>query len=241
MSTVISPGNSSSSALLESAVFALDRWLRWRNGVFEYSLDPQCVFRLEPRRADDTLVLADGTCLRAGARVLVLHLWNEHFPLMGRSGPTVGWAHKVSRAMRASLCELARYLTQRAELSDIGVLYADVRVSSAAQAARAARMMARFGFETANACVDRRRAPQRMADAMFVLLMAGVTNPRTLRGAFIRHANVRVFMSRAVLEKRYAARGAERKSASEWQSVKPAFEDAVTAPPDASLSVPLAD
>ena len=206
MSTEISSHDFSSNALLETAVFALDHWLCRRRGVFEYSLEPLVLFRLEQQRADDTLVLADGTCVSAGAPVLVLHLWNEHVPLMGPDGPTVAWAHKMSRGMCASLHELVRFLARRADLSDVRALYADMRVSGAAHALRAARSMGRYGFETVSASIDRRRIPQRMADALFVLMMAGVTNPCTLRGARMRHSNVRLFMSRKVLERRYAAR-----------------------------------
>jgi hypothetical protein len=195
--------------LLESAVFALDRWLRWRRGVFEYSPNPRCLFRIEQRQADDTLLLADGTRVCAGAPVLALHLWNEHVPLMGRSGPTLAWARKTSRAIHASLQELARFLANCPDLGDVRVLYADVRVGGASHAVRAARIMARYGFETTSASVDRRPVPQRMADALFVLMMAGVTNPCSLRSSPMRHANLRVFMSRTVLEQRYASRAAE--------------------------------
>jgi hypothetical protein len=213
VSTDVSPRDSPSYAWLETAVFALDRWLRWRRGVFEYSLEPQCLFRLEQRLADETLALADGTRVRAGARVFALHLWNEHVPLMGRDGPTVAWAHRMSRAIRASLQELAHYLARRSDLGDVRVLYADVRVSGANQALRAARSLGRYGFEVTSASVDRRWALQRIADALFVVMMAGVTNPCTLRSAPMRHANLRVFLSRAVLERRYGVRCADRANA----------------------------
>jgi hypothetical protein len=236
VSTDISPRDFfSHHALLESAVFALDRVLRWRNGVFEYSLNAQCLFRLEQRSAEDTLILSDGTAVRAGDPVLVLHLWNEHLPIMGRGGPSVAWAHKMSRGIRSSLRELVCYLGLRPDLSDVCVLYADIRVSGASQAARAARTMARYGFETASECVDRRRAPQRMADALFVLLMAGVTNPCTVRGAPMRQANLRIFISRAVLEQRHGARCAHRGRAPECSSVKPT-NDPVTAAPEGTLA-----
>lgn len=231
MSTDISPRDFSSNTLLETAVFALDRLLRWRRGVFEYSLDPQCVFRLERRRSDDSHILADGTYVSAGVPALALHLWNEHVPLMGRSGPTLAWAHKTSRAMRASLQELTRFLAKRSDLSDVRVLYADIRVSGAEQAARAARAMARYGFETTSASVDRRPLVQRMADALFVLLMAGVTNPCSLRSAPMRHASLRVFMSRAVLEQRYAIRGADRVSSPQRGRRKSKADDPVSALP----------
>ena len=225
VSTEISLRDSSSNTLLEAAVFALDGWLRRRRGVFEYWLEPQCLFRLEQRRADDTLVLADGTRVRAGARVLALHLWNEHLPLMGRSGLTFAWGHKVSRAIGASLHELARYLARRSDLSDVCVLYADVRVSGANQAGRAARSLAHYGFEIVSASVDRRGAPQRIADALFVLLMAGAINPCTLRGAPMRHANLRLFISRKVLEQRYGVHCADRVSFAERPGINSAARD----------------
>jgi hypothetical protein len=231
VSTDISPRDFSSYAWLESAVYTLDRWLRLRRGVFEYSLDSQCFFRLEQRRADEALTLADGTRVRAGAPVLALHLWNEHVPLMGRSGPTVAWAHKVSRAICASLRELVRYLAQRPDLSDVRVLHMDVRVSGDDHALRAARSMARFGFEIVSASADRRWVAQRMADALFVLLMEGVTNPWALRGRRVRHGNVRLFMSRKVLEQRYAVRGADRVKSPERPGVNSAADDYPAASP----------
>ena len=209
MSTEISPPDSSSSPWLESAVLGFDRWLCRRNGVFEYSRHPQCMFRLAQQQVDDSLELADGTCVRPGTRALALHLWNEHVPSMGEGGPTVAWARRASRAIRTSLHELVRYLAERPDLTDVRVIYADMRVSGARQAARAARMLARYGFEAATGSVDRRRLPHRMADALLVLLLVTVINPRALRGGLLRHANLRIFMSRTVLEQRYATLGGQ--------------------------------
>jgi hypothetical protein len=232
VSTEISSHDFSGNGLLESAVFALDRWLRRRRGVFEYSLEARCVFRLEQRRTEEPLALADGTRVRAGARVLALHLWNEHVPLMGRRGPTFAWAHKTVRAMRASLHELAHYLAQRSDLSDVAVLYADVRVTGADQAVRAARVLARYGFELTSASVDRRGVTHRVADALFVLMMAGVTNPCSLRSAPMRHANLRVFMSRRVLERRYAVRRADCRASAEQLGMDSAVGDELGPSPE---------
>jgi hypothetical protein len=71
-----------------------------------------------------------------------------------------------------------------------------------------------------------------MADALFALLMAGAINPCTLRGAPIRHANLRVFMSRTVLEQRYAVRGPERANSSGRSSVNSAVAGCRVASPD---------
>src|SRR3974390_1646693 len=87
---------------LQTAVFALDRRIRRRIGVYEYTLHPQCLFRLQVVRLDDPLVLADGTSVASGNRVLVLHLWNEQMPVIGPTGPTLAWARKAYRAMDIS-------------------------------------------------------------------------------------------------------------------------------------------
>ena len=202
MSAQLSPRGMSGRSRLETAVFALDRWLCKRHGVFEYWSHPQCLFRIQLMRIEDALVLADGIRVRRAGRVIALHLWNEHVPVMGQQGPTVAWARKVDRAVHSSLRELARYLAEQPALRDIAAICGDMRVSSAEQAERFARISVRYGFETDE--VDRRGLLQRVGDAVFILMLVLVTNPSALRGGILRYANVRVFLSRAVLEKRYA-------------------------------------
>ena len=100
---------------LWQAVFALDRRLRRRHGIYEFCNRNDCLFRVQRERADRGIVLSDGACARPGDPVLTLHFWNEHMPPMGRRGPTVGWARHVSRALDGSMCELAQYLARRAD------------------------------------------------------------------------------------------------------------------------------
>lgn len=111
------------SSRIGQAVFALDRWLRRRQGSYEFSTRTRsdCLFRIEPRTADRRIVLSDGACACAGDPLIKLHLWNEHIPRMDRRGPTVGWARHISRAVDSSLAELA---------------YAAARVASICRAAR---------------------------------------------------------------------------------------------------------
>jgi hypothetical protein len=197
------PGARPVRSWLEGAVFALDRWLCRRQGVYEYWPDPQCLFRIQLVRLEDALVLSDGTRVRGGSRILALHLWNEHVPIMGRGGPTVGWARRVNRAVHVSLRELVRHLAAQPGFEDIVALCGDMRVSSAARAKQFARVLARYGFEPTVVEVDRRGLLRRIGDTVFILMLVLVTNPATLRGGVLRHVNVRVFLSRAVLEARY--------------------------------------
>jgi len=193
-----------SSAWLRSAVLALDRHLRQRQGVYEYSLHPQCLFRLQLARAEDTLVFADGTSVRPGSPVLALHLWNERVPVMGHAGPTLAWARRTDRAIHASLRELAWHLEAQPSLKDISAICADMRVTGRAQAERFARLMAHYGFEAASD-IDPRSRLHRLGDAILIIMLVLATNPRAIRTSVLRHRNKRIIVSRAALEHRYAA------------------------------------
>ena len=204
-SAVGGPGATSNAPVgwLQSAVFALDRRIRHHLGVYEYTFHPQCLFRLQLVHVGDPLLLADGTTVAPGSRVLALHLWNERMPVMGPLGPTLAWARKCDRAIHASLRELARYLAAQPSLRDIAAVCGDMPVTGAAQAKQLARIMARYGFEAAVGTADRRSAIHRFGDAVLVLMLVLATNPCVARSAVLRCCNIRLFLSRAALERRY--------------------------------------
>jgi glycosyltransferase 2 family protein len=198
-------GSFRAPAWMQGAVFALDRWLcRWQT-VYEFTDDPRCLFRIQCVRLDAAVELADGTCAHAGSRILALHLWNEHVPLMGRGGPTLAWACRADRAVRSSLRELAGYLAAQPALGDIAAIRADMRVSGPSQAVQFARLLARYGFEALPGQADRRGVLHRIGDAILILMLVSVTNPLALRTAALRLVGVRLWLSRAVLERRYPA------------------------------------
>lgn len=216
MSAELSEKRSSVSAWIEHAVFSLDSWLRRRYGVFEYTSEPRCLFRLERARADQTVSLADGTLVRLGDPILKLHLWNEHIPTMGERGPTVAWARQVSRAIDASLRELARYCAQRVELDNVAVICGDMHLGTVRQCSKLTRIVARYGFESVENCDGGPRGLlHRLGECILIFMLILATNPVTLRSAMVRRYYKRVFLSRATLDLRYAgAARAARASAS---------------------------
>jgi hypothetical protein len=189
---------------MQAAVFALDRWLCRRTGVYEFTDDPRCLFRIQCVRLEAAVQLTDGTRVRPGGRVLGLHLWNEHVPRMGRRGPTLAWACQIDHGMRRSLRELAGYLALRRDLADIGAICADMRFNGNSQPGQPARLLARYGFEAIPGATDHRGALHRIGDAIFIGMLVSVTHPLALRRAAPRLGNVRMWLSRAVLESRYA-------------------------------------
>ncbi|MHB1542767.1 MAG: hypothetical protein ACYCYH_15940, partial [Steroidobacteraceae bacterium] len=95
-------------------IWGLDRWLRHRLGIYEYSTVPRCLLRAERCSADGPTELADGVRVRAGDPLLRLHLWNERVPPMGPQGPSMAWARRIEQDLAVSLRELARHLAPQA-------------------------------------------------------------------------------------------------------------------------------
>ena len=208
MSTQISnQGAVSSGALLEQAVYGLDRWLRRRQGVYEYTASPVCLFRINRGEADLAMTLADGTRLGPGAPILNLHLWNEHVPPMPQEGATVGWARHIHHAVDRSLRELTYWLRRQADLNDIVALRADMRLGTVAQSQQLVRIAARYGFESTDFRAETGSLRQ-FGENILMYLLVLATNPAAIRTDVLWRDHALVYLSRAALERRYG--GARR-------------------------------
>jgi len=192
------------ATLIEPAIFGLDRWLRQRQGVYEFADDPHCLFRLQPARTDTEIVLADGTHLLPGAPVLDLHLWNEHIPPIGAEGVTLKWARTLARGIDLSLRDLALHLRWTRALDDVAALRADMRLGTASQSAQVARIASRYGFEPASAGVEDHGSVHRLAENMFITLLVLAANPAALRLPILRRNHALLYLSRLALQRRYA-------------------------------------
>jgi hypothetical protein len=122
-------------------IFALDSWLRRREGVFEYSRKPDCIFRARLSRLSNDVLLSDGTIGRSGDRVIDLHLWNEQIPVAPVARYSLAWGCRFNRSFAKSLGELAQSLVNKPELSDINIIRANINLDPLH------RIAARHGFE----------------------------------------------------------------------------------------------
>ncbi|MEJ2374949.1 MAG: hypothetical protein P8Y53_02150 [Pseudolabrys sp.] len=203
MSTQLSNhGTVSSGALLEHAVFGLDRWLRRWHGVYEYTDDPICMFRVNRCEAERALSLADGTRIHPGDPILNLHLWNEHMPPMPHDGATVAWARQMRSAIDTSLRELADWLSHRADHADIAALRADMRLGTVAQTQQLIRIAARYGFEPMD-CRAESGSLRDFGENILMYLLVLAANPAAIRTDVLRRDHALVYVSRAALERRY--------------------------------------
>ena len=205
-------------------IFALDRWLCRRLGIYEYSAREDCLFRAELRCADEGVLLSDGLQVRPGDPLLELHLWNEHVPPMGR-GPSVAWGRRTARMMDASLRELGQHLTQSVDCRRVVALRAQMRLRTDRQSAQLASIFRRFGFEPV--AYPKRGLPGRLhllGENVLVALLILAANPVSLRAGLLRTNCTRVIISREAFLRRYgrrrsAALGAERATAAHAAAV----------------------
>jgi hypothetical protein len=198
-------------ALLGRGVFCLDRWLQERNGVFEYSRDNRCIFRIQRARVLERADLAGGSSIGPSEPILNLHLWNEHIPAIRDEGATLGWARRLSRAIDFSLKELARYLSEHPELDEIVAMRASMRLGREEKNRQLAYLSARYGFEDV---VTRHRAASRplhrLGENVLVLLLVLATNPMALRVSVLLRTQKVVYLPRAALHRRYGPPASQR-------------------------------
>jgi hypothetical protein len=199
-----SQSNGSFNAWLESAVFGLDRWLRQRQGVYEYTSHSSCIFRIQRAQAELNLTLSDGTRIVPGVPVLNLHLWNEHIPPIGQN-VSVAWARQVSRAMQVSLNELARHIATCDDLYPIVAVRADMRLGTVEQSAKLSRIVSHYGFEAVapDAAIQEDGALHRFGENIYLFLLVLATNPIAVGTPILRRDHTLVYLSRRTLELRY--------------------------------------
>ena len=192
---------------LAKALFTLDERLRRRQAVFEYTQHPSCIFRLQITRAQRPRLLRDGACVQAGDRVARLHFWNEHVPPVPSGGATIAWARRMQRAIAEALRELARFIADRPDLADIGLICADVPNGVAAQREKLARIMGYYGFdaiiEPEHLSIVERL--QRLGENILISLVVLAQNAAALRADTLNRARLPIYLSRRALLARFGA------------------------------------
>ncbi|MCS7283537.1 MAG: hypothetical protein RMK65_09575 [Anaerolineae bacterium] len=183
-------------------VRAFDRFLRRATGVFEFCDHPQCVLRLQWARAPHDLVLSDGAYVRKGARVLILHLWNEHLPQPGPEGPNMVWAIQVQRMLVFSLKEAARWLAAQTDGDQVRAV-GGITVLAFSEDGHVSPLIRRLGFDV----FPYRRALGRFGEFwenFYTWAIMWAFAPFSLRNrSLLRLRRAEIWMSREVFLRRY--------------------------------------
>ncbi len=194
---------------MRALVRAFDRFLCRATGVFEFCDDPECLVRLQWARAPRDLALSDGTRVRTGAPVLMLHLWNEHLPHPGADGPDLQWAARVRRMLTYSFRQVARWLAERPEAHRVEAV-GGITVLAFSADGHPTPLIRHLGFDV----FPYRRALGRFGEFwenFYTWAIMWTFNPASLRGrSLLRLRRAEIWMSREAFLRRYGE-GCEEK------------------------------
>ncbi len=192
-------------SIIAPLVDTLDRILRRRLKVVEFSDSPDCLFRMQIIKAEEELLLDDGTLLQMGDRLVDLHFWNEQVPVTPEDGPTLAFARRIERCLDTSLSELARYLSSHDDLADVKAIRGQMSLGSSARSKQIARIAERYGFKSFSrpkpASIG--IALHRFGENILVSLLVLRRNPRAVRRDTLRRDRTLTYLSRGDLNTRY--------------------------------------
>jgi hypothetical protein len=191
--------------VLGRLVVAFDRRQRRRLHIWEFSDDPDCILRVSITRSRLGAELADGTVVRRGDMIGIVHLWNERVPRIPPTGPDIAWATTAARLLTHSLRLFARYMLETSDLDGIqafggefGFIYTPFTI----------RFLRRLGVE-----VFEPRPPHGLWDwivdtamRIWPWLLRRVFNPESVRGRTLDDMRRRpVWITRSTLLRLYGS------------------------------------
>jgi hypothetical protein len=184
-------------------VGSVDAMLRSLYGIREFSDDPHCVLRIGISPARMPVAMSDGTRICVGQPVGELHLWNEHIPRYSEHGPDLGWAADMRRRVVHSLRLLAQHVERHPAGHQLPAFRADATLSSRLGDIQIRRLALRHGFELIEPPFSRFRQLHALGDSVSAWSLTRAFNPAALsRQRFLRDHH-ELWISRAMLLKRY--------------------------------------
>lgn len=189
-----------------------DAILRACYGVYEFTDDPACVFRIGVSKTRAPLSLSDGTRIDAGEVVGTLHFWNEHLPRYACDGPNLGWARAMRDQVANSLCALADYVESERGWRQVQAFRAEAALTSR-RSSQLHRVIQRYGFEQIASDRSLLRRAHDLGDDFLLWGLTRAFNPAALpRLPFLRDHR-ELWISRACLLRNYFPRRPQHRSA----------------------------
>ena len=187
-------------ALLAKAVFLLDRRLQSSGGVFCYTSDPKCIFRISLTKLQSPLRLDCRTMLPDWAILAELHLWNEQLPALSEHESLIAWALHFSRSLTHSLRLLSAYMAERPELDCVRAIRAGMALGTTEMTERLLSLSGRYGFRPCSEPHSGGSAAHRFGEDILFSMMMLARNASAFRLTKLRRARALVFMTREVLD-----------------------------------------
>ena len=130
---------------LAPGVRAIDRRLRRRYGIVEFTDDPDCLYRVQLREAARDLPLPDGL-VKEGEPVVEFHWWNEHLPNMAPDDRGLDWGSRVLRKGIHTHRLLAAELHANPGWAGVRAIGGITAMFAAVPGSRWERRLGRFGY-----------------------------------------------------------------------------------------------
>lgn len=188
-------------SLGRAAVRTIEALLRRYYGVFEFTTDPRCIFRLSRSRSPRDVTLSDGVCIHKGDPLLVLHFRNEQLAAALGQDATLQTGLVLLRGLRHSLRLLADYLQRPDAPDEVRALYAEFGFVQSERAEQLQRMVSRVGFDFIPGERPGWNLTRRAFwDEVYSWWMMWTFNPASLKGKSFAHMRRNeIWMSRARL------------------------------------------
>lgn len=190
----------------------VDAILRSYYGVYEFTEDPACVFRVGLSEARAAVTLSDGTQIESGEIIGTLHFWNEQLPRYPAEGPDLHWACAIRDQVRHSLRVLTDFIESDPEWREVRALRGEAALSARLGIPQVRRVAARYGFERVPTNASLLRRIHGLGESFVLWGLTRAFNPAAApRQPFLRDHH-ELWISRRTLRMRYARRPREMPS-----------------------------
>ena len=193
--------------MLSEGVRRLDASLRRRQGIMEFTNDPECILRLSLHHSAREIYLTN-RLVRRGEPIGELHLWNEHILPMTPGGANMVWGSAMRRRLRASLVHLADFVQRDPVFRALEVFRGEVAFGPGKDLDRTRCFAEGFGFEIRRRPVAVGPGGQiaALGEAIFLWGMMRTFNRGAMRhpARLPRPTWLQLFMTRETLLTRYS-------------------------------------
>jgi YkoP domain len=130
---------------MQAGVRLIDLILRKIEGIHEFSVDPDCILRIQLTKARYAVSIGTER-ISNGDPILALHAWNERLPILPAAGADLSWALTLRRQLVYSLRLIAKMMMNDRIYSQARAVSGTSALFSFSAHVGGMRMMQHLGF-----------------------------------------------------------------------------------------------
>lgn len=130
---------------MRAVVCWIDTLLRKIQRIYEFTDDPECILRIQLKRAAHSVTLGGERILK-GDPVLAVHAWNERMPKIPKEGPTLEWALVLRRQVIYTFRKVAKEICLDHQYSQVRAVCGESALFSFVDHTGGTHLMQHLGF-----------------------------------------------------------------------------------------------